>query len=69
MGHVSVTVKEDQPFEKTVKHFRKKVERAGILKETKKHMRYEKPSVKKKRKAHAARRRWAKRMKRANRRS
>jgi small subunit ribosomal protein S21 len=67
MGHVSVMVRDDEPFEKAVKHFRRKVERAGILKETKKHMRYEKPSVKRKRKALAARKRWAKRMKRGNR--
>jgi small subunit ribosomal protein S21 len=66
MGHVRVMVREDEPFERAVKHFRRKVERAGILRETKKHMHYEKPSVKRKKKALAARKRWTKRMKRAN---
>jgi len=67
MGNVSVMVKEDESFEKAVKNFRRKVERAGILKETKNHMRYEKPSVKRKRKALAARKRWLKRVRRIKR--
>jgi len=57
MGNVSVMVKEDESFEKAVKNFRRKEEMAGILKETKRHMRYEKPSAKRKRKALAARKR------------
>ncbi len=68
MGNVSIMVREDESFERAVKHFRRKVERAGILKETKRHMRYEKPSVKRKRKALAARKRWLKKVKRTNRR-
>jgi small subunit ribosomal protein S21 len=64
---ISVVVRKDEPFEKVLRRFRKAVERAGILKETKKHMRYEKPSVKRKRKVRAARRRRVKTVKRFNR--
>jgi small subunit ribosomal protein S21 len=60
-------VREDEPFEKAVRRFRKEVERSGILRETKRHMHYEKPSVKRKRKALAARKRLAKRVDRRNR--
>ena len=67
MRSVSVMVREDEPFEKAVRRFRKEVERSGILREIKRHMHYEKPSVKRKRKALAARKRWAKRVTRRNR--
>ena len=50
MANIGVMVKEDEPFEKAVKRFRRKVEKAGIIKETKRRTRYEKPSVKRKRK-------------------
>lgn len=42
---VSVIVKEDQPFEKVLKRFRREVERTSILKETKGRVHYEKPSA------------------------
>lgn len=67
MRGVSIMVREDEPFEKAVRRFRKEVERSGILRETKRNMHYEKPSVARKRKALAARKRWAKRMNRSNR--
>ena len=50
-----------------VRRFRREVERAGILKETKRRMHHEKPSVKRKRKAQVARRRRVKRVKRLKR--
>jgi small subunit ribosomal protein S21 len=63
---VSVVVRKDEPFEKVLRRFRKAVERAGILKETKRRIYHEKPSVKRKRKGRAARRRQVKRVKRFN---
>lgn len=65
MAGVSVTVREGESFEIALRRFRKVVERAGVLRETKRHMQYEKPSVKKKKKAIAARKRVMKRMSRA----
>ena len=59
---VSVIVRGDQPFEKVLKRFRREVERTGILKETKRRMHHEKPSVKRKRKTLVARKRRAKRV-------
>jgi small subunit ribosomal protein S21 len=64
---VTVVPREDEPFEKVLRRFRREVEKAGILKATKVRNYYEKPSVKRKRKAHAARKRWIKRMKRTSR--
>lgn len=65
MAGVSVTVREGESFEIALRRFRKQVERAGVLREMKRHMQYEKPSVKKKKKALAARKRVMKRMSRA----
>ncbi|MFB0508678.1 MAG: 30S ribosomal protein S21 [Thermodesulfobacteriota bacterium] len=65
MSGVSVRVREDESFENVLRRFRKQVERAGILREMRRRMQYEKPSVRKKRKALAARKRSKKRMRRA----
>lgn len=59
-----VRVKEDEPFELALRRFKKQCEKAGILSEIKKREHYEKPSVKRKRKALAARKRALKRMRR-----
>ena len=59
-----VRVKEDEPFEIALKRFKKQCEKAGILSEIRKREHYEKPSVKRKRKALAARKRALKRMRR-----
>ncbi len=67
MAGVSVKVREDESFEKALRRFRKQVERTGVMKEMKRRMQYEKPSVKRKRKALAARKRWIRRMKRTSR--
>jgi small subunit ribosomal protein S21 len=64
---VTVVPRKDEPFEKVVRRFRREVEKAGILKATKVRNYYEKPSVRRKRKARAARNRWIKRMKRTSR--
>ena len=52
-----VRVKEAEPFEFVLKKFKKQCEKAGILSEVRKREHYEKPSIKRKKKAIAARKR------------
>lgn len=52
-----VKVRENEPIESALKRFKKKIQKAGILSEIKRRERYEKPSVKRKRKSEAARKR------------
>jgi small subunit ribosomal protein S21 len=52
-----VRVGENEPIESALKRFKKKIQKAGILSEIKRRERYEKPSIKKKRKSEAARKR------------
>ena len=52
-----VRVRENESIESALKRFKKKIQKAGILSEIKRRERYEKPSVKKKRKSEAARKR------------
>jgi len=59
-----VIVREDEPFEQALKRFKKMCEKAGILSEIKKREFYEKPSVRRKKKLMAARKRLLKRLKR-----
>ena len=57
-GGVCVTkviVEPDESFESALKRFKKQCEKAGLLSEFKKRQHYEKPSVRRKRKALAAR--------------
>jgi len=58
----SVKVKDSESFESALKQFKKQCEREGILSEIKKREHYEKPSVKKKKKILAARKKAAKRV-------
>lgn len=58
----SVTVKEDEPFEVALRRFKKQCEKAGVLSELRKREHYEKPSVKRKKKSIAARKKAAKRV-------
>ena len=58
----SVRVTETESFENALKRFKKQCEREGILSEIKKREHYEKPSVKKKKKAIAARKKAVKRL-------
>jgi small subunit ribosomal protein S21 len=51
----SIRVRESDSFENALRKFKKQCEREGILSEIKKREHYEKPSVKKKKKALAAR--------------
>ncbi len=55
-------MRETEPFESALKRFKKQVEKAGVLSEVRKREYYEKPSVKKKKKAIAARKRAMKKM-------
>ncbi len=50
-----VRVKENEPFEVALKRFKKQCEKAGILSEIRRREYYEKPSVRRKRKLLAAR--------------
>ena len=50
-----VLVRDNEGFEDALRRFKKQCERAGILSEIKKREHFEKPSVKKKKKALAAR--------------
>jgi len=65
MAGVNVVVTEDESFERSIKRFRTRVQKAGILKEAKQRRYYDKPSVKRKKKALAARKRWLRRMNKA----
>ncbi|MCP4873426.1 MAG: 30S ribosomal protein S21 [Proteobacteria bacterium] len=57
-----VRVRDGEPFERALRRFRRQVERAGILKEVRRRQHYEKPSVRKKKKALAARKRALKKL-------
>ncbi len=58
----SVRVRENESFENALKKFKKQCEKEGILSEVKKREHYDKPSVKKKKKAIAARKKALKRV-------
>ncbi len=51
-----VFVHEDESFERALRRFKKKCEKAGILSDIRRHRHYEKPSERRKRKFTAARR-------------
>ncbi|MGH7360316.1 MAG: 30S ribosomal protein S21 [Candidatus Methylomirabilales bacterium] len=58
----SVVVKEDESFESALRRFKKQCEKAGVLSELRKREHYEKPSVRRKKKALAARKKVLKKM-------
>ena len=51
-----VRVKEGESFERALRRFKKRCEKAGVLSDLRKHQHFEKPSERKKRKQSAARR-------------
>ena len=57
-----VRVKANEPFEIALKRFKKQCEKAGNLSEIRKREHYEKPSIKRKKKALAAKKRALKRI-------
>jgi small subunit ribosomal protein S21 len=58
----TVVVKEGESIDGAIRRFKRKCEKAGVLSELKKRQHYEKPSVKKKKKALAARKKLLKRL-------
>lgn len=57
-----IRIKENESFENALKRFKKQCEKTGILSEIRKREHFEKPSLKKKRKALAAKKRVMKKM-------
>ncbi len=57
-----VRIRENESFENALRRFKKQVEKTGILLEVRKREHYEKPSIKRKKKALAAQKRAMKRM-------
>ena len=57
-----VHIREDESFEGALRRFKRKCEKSGILTELKKRQHYEKPSVKRKRKAIQARKKIMRKM-------
>lgn len=57
-----IKVREDETLENALKRFKRKCEKSGVLTEIKKRQHYEKPSVRRKRKALAARKKLMKRL-------
>ena len=51
-----IIIHDDENFERALKRFKKKCEKAGILSYLRKHRHYEKPSERRKRKINAAQR-------------
>ena len=60
-----VILEENESFESALRRFKKQCEKAGILSELKKRQHYEKPSVKRKKKEAAARKRLLKKLRKA----
>ncbi len=58
----SVNVRENNSFEVALKRFKKQCEKEGIMSEIKKREYYDKPSVKRKKKLIAARKKMSRRM-------
>ncbi|GAB6176555.1 hypothetical protein JCM16814_14460 [Desulfobaculum senezii] len=61
-----VTLEDTENFDIALRRFKKQVEKAGILSEMKKRQHYEKPSVQRKKKMAAARKRLLKKMRKMN---
>ena len=57
-----VYVKDEESFENALRRFKRKCEKAGVLTELKKRQYFEKPSVKRKRKAAQARKKILRRL-------
>jgi small subunit ribosomal protein S21 len=60
----AVIIREGESFESALKRFKKQCEKTGILSEIKKREHFEKPSVKRKKKILAAKKRALKKLKR-----
>jgi len=60
-----VRLKDSEPIESAIRRFKKQCEKAGILAELRKREHYEKPSVRRKKKALAAKKRYLRRVARS----
>lgn len=56
----TIRLRENEPFEAALRRFKKSIEKEGVLSDVKKREHYEKPSVKRKKKAIAAQKKAAK---------
>ena len=61
-----VRIKDNEPFEKALKRFKRQCEKAGIMSDVRKHQRYEKPSERRKRKVATAKRKAILKQRKAN---
>jgi small subunit ribosomal protein S21 len=61
-----IKIKENESFESAMKRFKKQCEKAGIMYELRKREHFEKPSVRRKKKAIAARKRAIKKLRAAS---
>ena len=57
-----IKIRENESFENALKRFKKQCEKTGILSEVRRREHYEKPSIKRKKKALAAKKRVMKRL-------
>lgn len=57
---MGVTVKDNEPIERALRRFKKKIQDSGLLQELKEREFYEKPTTERKRKKSAAKNRWKK---------
>ena len=57
-----IKIRENESFESAIKRFKKQCEKTGILSEIRKREHFEKPSIKRKKKALAAKKRVLKRL-------
>jgi small subunit ribosomal protein S21 len=62
-----IKVKENESFEAAMRRFKKQCEKAGVLSEVRRREYYDKPSVRRKKKAIASRKRALKKLKRMSR--
>jgi small subunit ribosomal protein S21 len=60
----AIIVREGEPFESALRRFKKQCEKTGILSEIRKREHFEKPSVKRKKKVLAAKKRALKKLRR-----
>lgn len=60
-----IRIRDGESFEQALRRFKKQVEKSGILSEIKKREHFEKPSVRKKKKSMAARKRLLKKMRKS----
>lgn len=62
MPGIEVLLEENERFERALKRFKREVEKSGLRAEIRKHEYFEKPSVRRKRKMEAARRKMQRQM-------